>query len=436
MPSAPQHIHLLAALVIATTTPGDCSAENWPGWRGPRGDGTSHETSVPVSWDATTGENIAWKVPVPGLGHASPVVWNDRIFLATCLTDDQDRQLLSFDRRDGKLLWQKSVVVAELEKKHNLNSYASGTPATDGNHVYVTFLVLDPADEPDDKAEKPKPRTSGQMLVAAYDFEGNQLWTAFPGAFSSTHGFCSSPVIFEDLLIINGDHDGDSYVTALDRSTGKEVWKVPREHKTRSYCTPLIRMIDGQQQLVMSGSKQIVSLDPRTGKQIWHIEGPTEQFVASMVFDGRQFFMSAGFPTHHVMCIRPTGQGNVTESHVTWHSTQAKCYVPSPVVVGHRLFVADDRGTANCFDTRTGDRIWQDRMGMHYSASLVTANDLIYFLADDGITKVVRPADKLEVVSQNPLGEYAYASPAISQGHIYIRGEHHLFAIGPNEGAP
>ncbi len=268
------------------------------------------------------------------------------------------------------------------------------------------------------------------MVVAAYDFAGKQQWFVRAGEFASVHGFCSSPVLFEDLLILNGDHDGESYILALDKHSGEVRWKTPRTHRTRSYVTPIIREVAGKTQMVFSGSQQIVSLNPRDGQLIWNIEGPTEQFVASMVFDGKRFFMSAGFPTHHVMAIKADGDGDVTDSHVAWHSTEAKCYVPSPVVVGKYLLVADDRGTGNCFHTETGERLWLERMGRHYSASLVSANGLVYFTADDGVTKVVRPGEKLEVIAENALGDWTYASPAISAGHIYMRGEKQMYCIG------
>jgi outer membrane protein assembly factor BamB len=222
-------------------------------------------------------------------------------------------------------------------------------------------------------------------------------------------------------------------MAALDKQTGDLVWKVPRRHKTRSYVTPIIRQIDGRTQMVFSGSKSVVSLDPRDGSSHWRVEGPTEQFVASMVYDGKLFYMTAGFPTYHVMGIRPDGRGDVTDTHVVWHVKNARAYVPSPVVVDEYLLVADDRGTANCFDTATGRRLWQARMGKHYSASLVTAGGLVYFLADDGVTKVVRPATKLEVVAQNELGESCYASPAVSNGCIYLRGEKHLYCIAASK---
>jgi outer membrane protein assembly factor BamB len=413
--------HWKTALLITLSISTLASAEDWPQWRGPRGDGTSAETNVPIHWNGQTGEGIAWQVPVPGIGHSSPIVHGDHLFVTTCLVDTQKRELLCFDAGSGKLRWQRTVVDAPLEKKHKLNSFASGTPATNGDLVFVTFL--------ESTGELEGDATPGSIVVAAYDFDGKLRWKVRAGEFSSTHGFCSSPVLFEGLVIVNGDHDGDSYIVALDRDTGKTVWKSPRAHQTRSYVTPLLRQIDGLPHLVFSGSQQVASLDPRDGSTWWSIEGPTEQFVASMVFDGEKFYMSAGFPTHHVLGIHANGRGDVTDTHVAWHSTVAKSYVPSPVVVDRYLFVADDRGIANCFDKQTGERLWRERMGRHYSASLVTAGGLVYFLDDDGVCKLVRPADEIDLVAENPLGQSCYASPAISGGKIYIRGATDLFCI-------
>lgn len=419
---------LILFVVVSIST--NVLGENWPCWRGPRGDGTSGETQIPVKWNGETGEGIAWKVPIPGKGHSSPIVWEDRVFITTCIEESRQRALLCLNRDDGRMLWQATVAVCPLEKKHSLNSFASGTPATDGETVYVTFLASGKRDEEAKAARKEASATAATLLVVAYDMQGEKIWSAEPGGFASVHGFCSSPVIYKHLLIVNGDHDGDSYVAALNRKSGETVWRVPREHQTRSYCTPLIRTINGKDQMVMTGSKRIASLDPLTGSTNWLIEGPTEQFVSSMVYDGTAFYMTAGFPTYHVMSVRPDGIGDVTKSHVIWHSEVARCYVPSPVLVDDKLFVADDQGTVNCFDTATGDRLWKDRLGNHYSGSLVTANGLAYFPADDGIVAVVKPGTTLDVVDKNPLGEYSYASPAISNGHIFIRGEHHLFSIG------
>ncbi len=407
-------VRVLVAAVLVFLGVRCAAAEEWPGWRGPRGDGSSLETGVPVRWNGETGENIVWKTPVPGLGHASPIVRGDRIFTVSCLTDSEERLLLCFDRTTGKQLWRQTVVRSPLEKKHRLNSHASSTPATDGRQVYCTFL------------------DGNQMLVAAYDLDGNRRWLVRPGEFYSVHGYCSSVVLYEDLAIVNGDHDGDAYLVALDRDTGETVWKTPRENKTRSYCAPIIRTIDGREQMILSGSKCVASYDPRTGSRHWIIDGPTEQYVASLVYNGELLFMTAGFPEFHIMGIRPDGRGNVTDTHVVWHTQEGCSYVPSPIASrdGRYFLVVSDGGIASCFEAATGHRHWMERIGPHYSASLVTADGLVYFLSDKGVTTVVRPGPTFDVVAENPLGEDCYASPAISRGQIILRAEGHLYAIG------
>ncbi len=248
------------------------------------------------------------------------------------------------------------------------------------------------------------------------------------------HGFCTSPILFEDLLIVNGDHDGDSYIYALNKKSGAVVWKTPREHKTRSYCTPIIRQIGERTQMVFSGSKCVVSLDPHDGSTHWTIDGPTEQFVASLVYDGQLFYLTAGFPEHHILAIQPDGSGNVTESHIVWRTMRGCSYVPSPIVEGPYFLVAADDGIVSCFEGATGDRLWMKRMAPHYSASLVSAGGLVYLTDDDGVTKIVRPGREWDVVAENQLGEPCYASAAISQGQIFMRGEKHLFCIGQRRG--
>lgn len=396
-------------------------ADDWPGWRGPRGDGASAETNIPTSWDGRSGHNIAWQTAVPGGGYSSPIVSGDAIFLTACDEQDQLRVLHCLNRDSGTIRWSRSVIEAPLEGMHKLNSRASGTPAADGRKVFAAFFRTS-----DTSGERGEP---GEMVVACYDYDGNQQWLVTVGAFSSIHGFCTSPVLHRDLVLLNGDHDGESYVAAIAKQTGEVVWRTAREHRTRSYATPLLRKIDGKMQAVMTGSKRVAAFDPDTGRRLWWIDGPTEQFVASMVYDEKRFYLTAGFPTHHVMAIRPGGRDDVTNSHVAWHVTDAKSYVPSPVVVNGLLFIADDRGIAHCFDAASGRHLWRERLGRHFSASLVTAGGLVYFTADDGVTTVIKASRQPEAVQTNHLGEWVYASPAISDGKIYLRSTEHLFCI-------
>ena len=402
--------------------------ENWPGWRGPRGDGTSLGKNIPTKWNAD--KNIAWKVAIPGKGHASPIIWGDRIFLATCLPDKKERVLMCLNRHKGAVLWQRTVFKGPLETIHRLNSRASSTPATDGKLVYVTFLKVDGRTVPAPNVGSPRPITPGTILVAAYDMNGEKKWIVEVGEFISAHGFNTCPVLYQDLVIINGDHDGNAYIVALDRETGKERWRVNRENKTRSYVTPIIRRIGKRTQMVLSGSKSVVSYDPNTGKQHWILDGPTEQFVASMVFDGKHLFATGGFPERHIIAIRPDGTGNVTNTHIAWRANRGAAYVPSPIVESQHLLVISDSGIASCFNTSDGKRLWMERLGGGHSASTVSAEGNVYFVSDRGVTTVLRPGPKFDVIAKNNIGEKISASPAISHGQFFLRSDNHLFCIG------
>jgi outer membrane protein assembly factor BamB len=402
---------LLESALVSILFLAPARGENWPCWRGPRLDGTSLEAKIPDVWSSS--QNVTWKTELPGTGHASPIVWNDRVFTVCAIASAQARVLLCADRVSGKILWQKTVVTAPMEGKHSLNSHASSTPATDGELVYVAFL---------DQAE---------MLVAAYDFDGNQRWLVRPGPFASRHGFCSSPILYKDKVIVNGDHDGDSYLVALSRKDGRRLWKTQRENQTRSYCVPLIRDLAGRPQMVLSGDKCVASYDPNDGKRHWVIDGPTEQFVASIVYNEKAdlLFVTGGYPDHHILAVKPDGRGDVTKSKIVWRTNRGVSYVPSPISVGDYFFVVSDSGVGHCFEAASGKILWQERMGEHH-ASLVSAEGLVYFLNDNGVMHVVKAAGEYELVAKNELGEKTFASPAISQGQIFLRGEKHLFCIG------
>ena len=400
-------LHALALILAALPL----RAENWPCWRGPRLDGTSLERELPTRWTST--ENILWKTELPGSGHASPIVWGDRVFTVTALAETEDRQLLCLDRQNGALLWQTTVLQAPREQVHRLNTHASSTPATDGERVFTAFLDV------------------REVVVAAHDFAGKEQWLKRVGPFASKHGFCSSPILFKDKVIVNCDHDGDGYIVALARTDGRELWRIARPNQTRSYCAPLIREAAGKTQMVLAGTKCVTSYNPNDGKLIWEIDGPTEQFVASLVFNERAnlFFLTAGFPEHHTLAIRPDGVGNVTATHIAWRTKKGAAYVPSPISAGDYFLMTSDSGTGECFQAATGNVLWEERLGEQH-ASLVSANGLVYFLNDTGVMNVVRPGDKFDLVARNELGERTFASPALSGGRLYIRGERHLFCIG------
>ena len=405
---------VLAGLLVVCSMAGRARAEQWPGWRGPRGDGTSAERGVPTRWNGTTGEGVLWKSALPGEGHSSPIVFGDRIFVTSAIVASHERLLICLDRASGRELWRETVVKAPLEQKHRENSFASSTPATDGERVYVTFL---------DRAE---------AVVAAYDFAGKQQWMVRPGRFASVHGFSSSPVIFEDKLIINGDHDGEAWLAALARKDGQTRWKIERENKTRSYCTPLLRQLGGRWQMILSGSKCVASYDPRDGRRHWIIDGPTEQFVASIVYNPKHdmLFVTGGYPELHILGVKPHGKGNVSQTHIAWRAKKGVSYVPSPISEGDYFLVLSDAGIATCFGAANGELQWQHRVGGHAHSSLVSAEGAVFFTTDDGVTTVVKPGRVYEEVARNELGEACYSSAAISDGQIFFRGEKHLFCLG------
>lgn len=388
-------------------------AGQWPGWRGPTGDGVVKDQTAPLSWSLET--DVKWKVKVPGHGHASPVIWDEALFLVSADEETGERLLMRLDRATGQVVWKETVLKAPIEPIHRKNSRASSTPVTDGEAVFVSFL-----DEE-------------QMFVAAYDFAGKKRWEARPGGFASKHGYCSSPVLWEDKIIINGDHDGDAYLVALEKGTGKEVWKTERPNKTRSYCTPILRTIAGRNQLILSGSKCVASYDPDTGQQHWIIDGPTEQFVASLVYDEKYLYLTCGFPTKHMMAIDPTGSGNVTETHVIWHTRRDASYVPSPVVVDGYYLAVSDSGTATCWKAQEGELLWKEKLGREHSASLVVLRDHVVFGSEKGVITVVKPGPDFKQVARMELGEPLWASPVIVDGCWYLRGEENLYCISQDE---
>lgn len=398
----------LAAVVVVTG--GFLAAEpeeTWPGWRGPRGDGSSLDETVPLKW---TTQDVAWKTKIPGKGHASPIVWKDDIFVVTAV--EEARQLLCLDRKAGKVKWTRTVLAAPEEGKHHRNSFASSTPATDGERIYVSFLDRD------------------KMFVAAYDFSGKKLWAQRPGVFSSVHGYCSSPVLWKDKVIINGDHDGEAYIVALNKESGKTMWKTMRPNKTRSYCTPIIRTIEGRNQLILSGSLSVASYDPDSGRQHWVIDGPTDQFVASLVYNGEFLFMTCGFPQLHMLAIDPRGSGNVTDTHVAWRTRKDPSYVPSPASIGEYFVVVSDKGKASCLRAKDGKRMWNEKIGREHDASAVTVRGHVCFVSETGVMTVIKPEPTFTMTAANDLGEDVHASPVITRGQWLIRGLEHLYCIG------
>jgi outer membrane protein assembly factor BamB len=387
-------------------------AENWSAWRGPRGDGTSLEPNAPTQWSDT--RNVVWKTAIPGGGHSSAIVWDDRVFTTTAFPEKLERALVCLDRKTGKILWQRTVLTAPLEKKHPENSYASGTPATDGERVYAVFL------------------DGEQVAVAAYDFTGQQLWLARPGEFQNEHGFSSSPVLYEDKVIVSAQGKKGNFLVALDRNDGRTIWKTPLDNPSNSFGQPLARTLAGRPQLILCGDQAVTSFSPKDGRRLWFAENQSSDFVITPVVSEKTglLFVSSSWPKKELQAIQPDGEGNITQTKIVWKSQAGAPYVPSPVAVGDYFLTVSDAGSEiYCFDAAGGKIQWHEKFG-HTHASPVVAGGLVYFLNDEGVTRIIKPGETYELVATNELGEKCFASPALSAGQIFLRGETHLYCIG------
>jgi outer membrane protein assembly factor BamB len=400
----------LWAIVLVVQAP--ARAEDWPAWRGPRGDGTSSETDVPTKWSST--DNVAWKTPLPGVGHSSPIVWGDSIFLTTAFVETKDRALICLDRKTGEILWRQDVVRAPLEAKQQDNSYASSTPATDGERVYVAFL--------DGK----------DVVVAAYDFAGQQKWMVRPGQFDSKWGFATSPVLFGDKVLIACPGIKAGFIAALGRKDGKTLWRVEPKRLGQSFSTPLVRPMAGRAQMVIPTSSRVTSYDPQDGAVLWAIDAPSREFVAAPVFSEKAGLVlcATSWPAQILLAINPDGHGEVTKEKVAWTTQEGAPYVPSAIAVDEWFLVSSAQKELTCYEAASGKIVWkQAEVGLDY-ASPIAANGLVYFPSQDGIMTVVKPGPKYEVVARNALGERTFASPAVSRGQIFLRSFTSLYCIG------
>jgi outer membrane protein assembly factor BamB len=405
-------VMLLGGLLAAATDM--AQAESWPGWRGPRSDGTCIEQNVATDWDPA---GALWKTKLPGKGHASPIVWDERVCTVTGMTATKERILLCLDRTSGKILWQQTVVKGPLEKLHKENSYASSTPVTDGERVFVTFRVGD------------------EILVGAHELAtGKQLWQVRPGTHKGEWGFSNPPVLFKDKVIIDGDGKDKSFLIALSRSDGKTVWRDNRTNKGISYSAPFIREFAGHTQLIQCGDRCVAGFNPDTGERLWTVDGPSQEFVATPVYSETAglVFISSSWPKQVLLAIRPDGSGDVTKTHVAWSDRKGAPYVPSMIVVGDLLFSINRGGTVFCYEAATGEVLWQEKLGRHH-ASPVLVGGRVFFINDNGQVNVIKPGREFECVATYELGESCYASPAISDGHVFVRGFQHLFCFGQRQ---
>ena len=417
---------------------------DWPQWRGPAGQGISDDRNVVAEWSHTT--NILWKTAIDGRGHSSPIVSGGRIFLTSSIKGEHvpGRKApvhLGFDRlpgyvhpdsvdvdykhtltvhaidaASGKLLWTRTAYDGVMaDDRHRKNTYASSTMATDGTLVFAFF------------------ESAG---LYAYDFNGTLKWQKSLGnIIKAGLGPGSSPIVFEDLLILQCDQEmGDgSFIVALNRKTGEQVWRVDRTTR-RSWATPIIVHAGDRPELVTAGAEVIVTYDPRTGRELWRADGVQSHPIPSFVAGQGLVFATAGSQAKRALAIKPGGSGDLTKSSaVVWRYNKGTAYVPSPIFYDKYLYLMTDAGIVTCLDALTGAVVYEGGrvpVPATFTASPVAVNNMILLTSEDGDTFVLRAGPTHEIARTNSVGEPVYASPAIADGRIFIRGERHLFAIG------
>jgi outer membrane protein assembly factor BamB len=411
----------LLVLWIGLVLPAAPSAEEWPQFRGPTGQGHSNERGLPTQWNETT--NIVWKTPIAGRGWSSPVVGGGRIWLTASVEQRPARgrasmslRALAFDAATGRQV--VDVEVFRLDRTALLNpknSFASPTPILDGDRVYVHF---------------------GAEGTAALASTGEVLWrTRLP--YRSQHGGGGSPELHQGLLIINCDgNDTEAFVVALDTKTGQERWR--RQRRTpadQAYTTPLTIRVGDKDQIVSVGAYRAGAYDPLTGREIWRVSyGDGFSNVPRPVFGHGLVFIATGFQQPTLLAVRPDGEGDVTRTHVVWTLRRGAPFTPSPILVGDELFVVSDIGILTCVDARTGMVHYQQRLGGNVSASPVFADGRIYFLNEEGVTTVIAPGKVFNRLAVNQLDGATLASIAVSGGSLFIRSHNHLYRIGARAG--
>ena len=387
------------------------SAEDWPQFRGPGGEGHSAEKDLPLQWSES--QNILWKTPVAGRGWSSPVVSGGRVWLTTAVERQGNASLrvLAYEVQSGREVVNVEVFsVRDVFLKNAKNSFASPTPIIEGDRVYFHF---------------------GSDGTGAVTTDGKIVWkTRLP--YDSMHGNGGSPTLYRDLLIVSCDGSDDAYVVALDKNTGKVRWKTQRrEPYDQSYTTPLIIQVNGRDQVVSIGAFRAASYDPLTGKEIWRVRyGDGFSNVPRPVFSHGLVFIGTGFQEPSMLAVRPTGTGDVTGTHIAYTIERGAPFTPSPIIVGDEFYMVSDIGVASCLDVATGKIHWQQRVPGNYSASPVFADNRIYFLSEEGVATVIAPGKEFRRLAANSLEGTTFASIAVSQGTFFIRSDTHLYRIG------
>jgi len=422
---------------------------SWPSFRGSEASGVAEGQNLPDKWNVRSGENILWRTTIPGLAHSSPVIWGDRLFVTSAVSsnpsatfrpglygdgdasDDRTRQrwmVYALDKRTGKILWERVAYEGQpIDKRHIKSTYASATPATDGRIVVAWF---------------------GSQGVFAYDVNGNLRWKVDLGRIdvgaydipSFEWGPASSPIIWNDLVILQCDTQADSFVIALNVQSGETVWKTPRE-ELPSWGTPTVVTTSAGPMLVTNASNYIRGYDPQTGKELWKLGGSSKITAPTPVFKDGLFVIASGRqPEGPIFVVRQNAKGDLTlaagktkSEAIAWSRIARGPYMPTPLIYRGLLYVLNNNGIFDAYNLSSGEEVYRQRLpniGSGFSASPLGADGKIYLSSEDGEISVISAGTQFRQISSNDMGETLMATPALSEGVLYARTAKNVFAIG------
>lgn len=440
---------LFSVLCVAAASVAPAFCQNWPSFRGPDARGVVAEQNLPVSWNAKTGESIRWKRQIPGLAHSSPVVWQEYLFVTTAVSSEGDDsfkpglygegtasadhsthewKVLALKKRTGELLWERTAFKGPpREKRHIKASYANSTPATNGSYVVAFF---------------------GSQGLYAYSMQGDLIWKRDfghldIGAYDAPEyewGTATSPIIYQDKIILQLDTQKRDRLVAINLNSGETVWEVERD-ELPAWGTPTIYRGVDRTELITNASNFIRGNDPDTGRELWRLGGSSQITAPTPIFDQDLIVVASGRgPEKPIFVIKAGAQGDITlpmgatsSPNIAWSRRGRGPYMPTPIIVDGRLYVLQNQGILDCYDLRSGEEIYRSRIphgGSGFSGSPVASMGVIYLPSEDGDIFAVQAGPEFKLLSQNPVGENLMATPAISDGMMFIRGHHTLFAVG------
>jgi len=412
LPFAGKIALLVFVFPIFAVQAADPDSSHWSRFRGPAGTGVSTAAKIPVEFGPS---DVVWKTELPVTGHSSPVQWGDRIFLtgAKVVDESVQRHVICVDANTGKILWDQTAAVVPGESLHKMNSWATPSCVTDGERVIAFF---------------------GAGGLHCFDNAGVKQWSKDLGTFPGGWGVGASPIILNQTVIQNCDAEGDSYLIALNKTTGEEIWRTPREAKPRGgWSTPIVIDVNGHQELILNGEFGVAAYNPKTGQPLWTCTGFNGRGTPVPVWGHGLLYVVNG-KSGDVYAVRPGGRGDVTKSHMAWHTDRRGGRdLPSPILVDNCLVAISMAGIATGYDAQSGEELWKERLGGNYSGSPIAAGGHVYALAEDGNVLVIKAGKQFELVAKNDLGagtgEIFRSSPGVVDGALLIRSDRKLYRL-------